>query len=225
MLEPFNYSDYANKVCHFSKALICSRRTIPEISAGMHLLLSAMERDLTRYGEKPDDSRIACGPGCGECCVLNVEVLLPEAFAIAWFLQRRLAENEMDILMERLQELHVRTRWLDDEERLFVREQCAFLDEQGSCMIHIVRPLLCRSITSTDPEVCRDAIAMAALEGAPRVEMNLFQKNLVDTVYQGLAEALSDCGYDHQPKRLTSAVLELLSLPGGLSTRPGAWLN
>ena len=121
MLECFDYSEYANRVFHVSKDLVCQGRSKKEISGGMHLLLLAMERDLVRFGDAPDCSMVACGPGCGSCCVLNVEVLLPEAITISWYLQRSLTQTELSELNVRLEDLHVKTRWLDDEERLFVR--------------------------------------------------------------------------------------------------------
>ncbi len=213
MAEKFDFSNYAGKVRHISKSLMETGCSPAEISGRMHLLAVATERDLLRFGEPPEASLIACGPGCGACCVLNVAVLFPEAVAITWFLQRRFTKDVLDDLKERLQELMVRTRWLDDEERLFLRAPCAFLDKRGRCMIHPVRPLLCRSITSTSSSACREAIAMVALEGAPTVEMNLFQKQMLDTVYEELAGALKDLGLDHRPKRLSAAVLALLADP------------
>jgi Fe-S-cluster containining protein len=213
MQDPFDFSDYARQVGRASRLLMGSMHGTAEISGRMHLLTVAMERDLVRFGETPGTSHVACGPGCGACCVLNVAVLVPEAVAIAWFLKRRLSGEEMTGLRTRLQDLITRTRWLDDEERLFLRAPCAFLDEQGSCMIHVVRPLLCRAITSTNAKACQDAINMVPLDGAPSVEMNLFQKQLVDTVYCELAETLEDMGLDHRPRRLSSVVLAMLDEP------------
>jgi len=158
-------------------------------------------------------TRIACGPGCGACCVLNVSVLFPEAITISWYLQKALGEAQLEKVRVRLHELLIKTRWLDDEERLFLREPCAFLDQKGLCMIHKVRPLLCRAITSMNPSRCREAIAMVPLNGQPSIEMNLFQKNLFEAVYQGLQAALEDAGLDHRPRRLTSVVLALLVEP------------
>jgi Fe-S-cluster containining protein len=211
MPERFDFDAYARQVRAVSGTLICPGRKIAEISGRMHLLTVAAERDLLRFGEPSEMSRVACGPGCGACCVLNVSVLFPEAIAIAWYLERSLTEKALDEVLSRLHELLITTRWLDDEERLFLREACAFLDRKGLCMIHKARPLLCRAITSTNPSACREAIAMAALDGPPTVEMNLFQKNLFDAVYQGLGAALRDSGLDHRPRRLTSTVLALHS--------------
>lgn len=215
--EQFDFADYAGKVRKVSRSLMNSAHGAAEISGRMHLLTVATEKDVACFGDPPGVSRVACGPGCGACCVLNVDVLLPEAITISWYLRRRYAARELDQLCHRLQELHIKTSWLDDEDRIFLRESCAFLDEQGSCAIHLVRPLLCRSITSTDPEACRDGVALAPLEGAPIVEMNLFQKNLVDTVYLGLSQALEDLGLDHRPRRLSSSVYALLGNPSLVS--------
>ena len=213
MQNSFDFSSYSWQVRKFSRSLMSSGTNAAEISGRMHLLAVATERDLVRFGESPETSRVACGPGCGACCVLNVDVLLPEAITITWFLQRRLSRGELDDLRTRLQELLCRTRWLDDEERLFVREPCAFLNEQGICTIHPVRPLLCRAISSTNPDACHDAIAMVPLNDTPTVEMNLFQKRLIDTVYCELSGALEYLGLDHRPRRLSSAILALLAEP------------
>lgn len=213
MQERFDFSAYAQQVRRVSRTLVCSGRKIAEISGSMHLLTVASERDLLRFAEASEMSRVACGPGCGACCVLNVSVLFPEAIAISWYLARSLTEKDLQKVRTRLHELLVATRWLDDEERLFLRKACAFLDQEGLCMIHNVRPLLCRAITSTDPAACREAIAMVPLNAQPTVEMNLFQKNLFDTVYLGLGAALEDSGLDHRPQRLPSAVLALLADP------------
>lgn len=213
MPDSFDFTTYAHQVRAVSRSLVCSGRKVSEISGCMHLLTIATERDLLRFGEPSEMTRIACGPGCGACCVVNVSVLMPEAIAISWYLQRTLEEGELDKVRTRLHELLIATRWLDDEERLFLHEPCAFLDQNGLCMIHKVRPLLCRALTSTNSSSCREAIAMVALDGQPIVEMNLFQKNLFETVYQELRAAMEDSGLDHRPRRLTSAVLVLLDEP------------
>ncbi len=213
MQDQFDFVAYGRLVREFATSLMSSGRNAVEISGRMHLLAVAAERDLARFGHSAETSRVACGPGCGACCILNVAILMPEAVTITWFMQRHFSAEQLEDLRTRLQELLRLTRWLDDEERLFLRKSCAFLDEHGSCSIHTVRPLLCRAMTSTDPKLCRDAIAMVPLAGAPSVEMDLFQKKLIETVYSELAGSLEELGLDHRPRRLSSAVLMLLAEP------------
>jgi Fe-S-cluster containining protein len=213
MQDQFDFFAYGKKVREVATSFMSTGRNAVEISGRMHLLAVAAEKDLVRFGHSGETSRVACGPGCGACCVLNVAVLMPEAVTITWFMQRHFSAEQLDGLRSRLQELLRLTRWLDDEERLFLRKPCAFLDELGSCIIHTVRPLLCRAITSTDPRRCHDAIATVPLAGAPSVEMDLFQKKLIETVYCELAGSLEELGLDHRPRRLSAAILMLFSEP------------
>lgn len=58
---------------------------------------------------------------------------------------------------------------------------------------------------------------MAPLSGTPVVEMNMFHKNMIDTVYCEMANALEELGLDHRPRRLSSSVLFLLNKPEMMS--------
>jgi len=213
MPEQFDFSAYAQQIQHTAASLFGPGRRVSELSGGMQLLCVAVERDLRRFGESEQSSRIACAPGCGACCVLNVAILFPEAVTIVSYLRKRFDAQEIAGVTERLSALRRDTDCLDDEERIFLRRNCAFLDEQGSCMIHPVRPLLCRAVSSTDASACHDAIVMAPLDGAPSVEMNLFQKSLMETVFQAFGQALSDSGLDGRPRRLSGGVCALLEHP------------
>ena len=130
MQDHFDLTAYARRLRRAFSSLVCFGGRSAEISGRMHLLTVAAERDLLRFGDPSELTMIACGPGCGDCCVLNVSVLLPEAITIARYLQRVLGEEELEGARIRLRELLVKTRWLDDEERLFLRQPCAFLDEK-----------------------------------------------------------------------------------------------
>jgi len=217
MQESFDFPSYSRQVRQLSRSLMTSGRNAAEISGRMHLLTVATERDLERFGDPAGSSRVACGPGCGVCCVLRVEVLFPEAVAIVRYLQKRLPETALAELREKLRDQLNATSWLTAEEYLFLRRPCAFLDDRGSCSIHIVRPLLCRAITSTDPQACNEAIAMAPLQGVPTVEMNLFQKELFETVFREFGAALEDLGLDHRPWRLDAAILTMLDDHGAVA--------
>lgn len=211
MAKAFDFDDYTCKFERATGTLLRTARASADIAGKMHLLTVAAERDLARFADRKQLRQVACRAGCGTCCLLNVAILFPEAIAIAWYLRRRFDPDRRVALQERLAELHLRTAWLDDEERLYVREPCAFLDDSGCCMIHGVRPLLCRSITSIDAVSCRDGLALAPLEGMPVIAMNLFQKNLMDAAFRGVAEALGTLGLDNRSWRLSTAMYRLFS--------------
>lgn len=172
------------------------------------------EAALARHLDEGERGHIACRAGCGSCCVVNVSVLFPEAVAIAGYLERHVPEPARTRHRERLDALFRDSRWLDDEERLFLRRPCAFLDEAGSCAVYPVRPLLCRSVTSVDAEDCRQAIAFSALGEDRAVRMNLLQKGLMEAAYAGVGRALEGAGLDGRGARLTVAVKRLLDDPG-----------
>jgi Fe-S-cluster containining protein len=166
------------------------------------------ETALVRFrGEAP---LIACGPGCAHCCVVNVALLRPEAVTIVAYLERKLAAEEILALQQKIDELHAAIRWLDEEERIRWRQPCALLDEAGTCSIYPVRPLLCRGLTSIDPETCRQAIDPLPLEDAPPVTVNLFQSFLFNQAFIALAKAMENVGLENRSLEMTAAIKTLL---------------
>ncbi|NOY12388.1 MAG: YkgJ family cysteine cluster protein [Deltaproteobacteria bacterium] len=160
-----------------------------------------------------DRSLIDCGPGCSDCCVVNVSTLFPEGIAITRFIRRQEPE-QVQQLSARLETLWREVRGLDDEDRLFMRRRCAFLDETGCCSIYPVRPLLCRSISSTDAESCRDALTAKVFGDEKPVLMHQFQQQLFETLFTGFAEGLEAAGVDGRSCQLTGLVRYLLRHPG-----------
>lgn len=159
-----------------------------------------------------DCSQVACAAGCGSCCRVNVAVLLPEAVAVVNYLNQIPSPGSAE-LAARVRELYRRTAGLDEQERLQLQAPCAFLSEQGVCQVYPVRPLLCRSVTSTDPAACRAALTTTALEQAPSVLMNLQQKALCEAAFIALAETARELNLDDRSTTLTTAVYHLLEQP------------
>jgi Fe-S-cluster containining protein len=189
----------------------------PALSEVVRLVADKAEKDLAERLDRGERSHIACAAGCGVCCMMNVAVLFPEAVAIVGYLRENLAPEDLDRLSDRIENLYRKIQWLDDEERIFLRRPCAFLDDAGCCSIYPVRPLLCRSVTSTDPERCRQAIAMQALGESVPVLMNLLQKAIMEAAFQGMGQALEDAGMDARGVKLTVAVKHLLDNPERVS--------
>ncbi|HWI40285.1 MAG TPA: YkgJ family cysteine cluster protein, partial [Verrucomicrobiae bacterium] len=130
--------------------------------------------------------RVACRPGCSSCCRVNVSVLAPEAALIA-------LHPAAAAVREGVRETALKVRWMEDPERIRRGIACPFLDAGGNCSVYPVRPLLCRSVTSTDAEACREAFATYDEEGG-MVEVDLLQKFLYDQAFVALGEALAAGG-------------------------------
>jgi hypothetical protein len=154
-----------------------------------------LEADSAAAGPRP-----ACRAGCAACCTVNVATLPLEGIAVAGFLRSRLAPAEVAGRADALLAFHERVRWCEDEERIRLGLTCPFLDERRACLVHPVRPLACRAVTSLDPAECRRALAERAGDegddGDGTVRMNLLQKALYDEAIQALVAAVSERGLD-----------------------------
>ncbi len=104
----------------------------------LHMLLEAYAildtgiRVAVRYEEKRRKVRLACGKGCGNCCVHQRDIpLYPhELVGIYWYVSEKLDPAVRDMLKGRLA-AHSKN------------SPCPFLID-GSCAIHPLRPTGCR---------------------------------------------------------------------------------
>jgi Fe-S-cluster containining protein len=172
--------------------------------------LDQVENELRAGLRASDRDMIACSAGCGSCCRVNVATLSPEAHNIAAYLCHAWSAAELDELREQMRRMLVIVSGLDDDERIATNQPCVFLDEQQSCSIYPVRPLLCRSITSTCVDACRAALCWNMFEESGTVVMNMFQKDLMDTAFNTLAQMWEERGGDSRSRELTAAVYPLL---------------
>lgn len=160
-----------------------------------------------------DGRPMACGPGCPYCCVLNVAILLPEALVIADWLNQQLPAARLADLRARLAAHCCRARWMEDEERIFQKAACPFLDGAGNCSIHQVRPLVCRGAASFDRDSCRAAFSPLLAEEERQVPVDLLRQAAFDAAFMALAEVLRRHGLDDRSIELGTGVLAFLDHP------------
>ena len=167
---------------------------------------------LIQHHEEGDRSLLACCSGCQACCVVNVSITLLEGISVARFL-RQLDASLLTQIASRLDKLWCAVRGLEDDERLLARRKCAFLDDQGCCIIYPVRPLFCRSISSTDVELCRAAVTGQVFGESQTVMMHQFQLQLYKTLFLGVGDGLERAGLDGRSFQLCGLVRYLLTHP------------
>lgn len=181
--------------------------TAAAVAGMMHGVWDAVDAAL----HETDLPAVACGPGCRHCCRVNVSVLAPEAIAIAAYLAE--TPEELPVVAAALTYFAERVRWLDHQERLRKELYCPFLDAAGSCTVHPVRPLMCRSVTSTDPEACMRSLDAAAWDEEEPVQMDLYRKFAAEEAYRALAAVLEAEDYDARPVELVQGVAAVLQRP------------
>ena len=95
-----------------------------------------------------------CTRGCSLCCHMQVEVLPPEAFALAEWLRRHRTPRELARVQQKLEDNARRTRELGAEGRRRANIPCALLGEDGACTAYEARPAQCRRFHSTNLSAC-----------------------------------------------------------------------
>ncbi|SEA56443.1 Putative zinc-or iron-chelating domain-containing protein [Desulfuromusa kysingii] len=185
--------------------------TVSQLLEELSTLWSSAEVQIEQHKDG-DRKLIACAPGCQFCCVVNVSTTLLEGIAIARFL-RQLDPAVLAQVHSRVDKLWRDVRGLNDEERLLARCKCAFLDDRGWCLIYPVRPLFCRSVTSTDVESCRAAVVGQVFAEVKPVMMHQFQLQLYKTLFAGVVDGLEQAGLDGRCFQLSGLIRYLLNHP------------
>ncbi|SHI82454.1 Putative zinc-or iron-chelating domain-containing protein [Malonomonas rubra DSM 5091] len=217
-MESFDFVQYQGAISEAVARSCQSKDSVKPILQRLQTIAVEAEREIELHPS--DRSHIDCGPGCSSCCVVSVSTLMPEGIAIASYLRGQGREC-LQQAAERLDRLWYEVRGLDDEERLYVRRSCAFLDEAGHCTIYPVRPLLCRSVSSTSAIACRDALAGKVLGEETPVLMHQFQQSLYESLFSGVAAGLQQCGLDERSFQLAGLIRYLLKTPQAEQE----WLN
>lgn len=209
-MTAFNFERYQQRVTTAVLAA-CRKRSLGAILEQLSRQADDVELLLA---DQPDDrSLIACGPGCGSCCVVNVATLVPEGLSIVHYLRQQ-EDQLVESVALRLEKLWRQIRGLDDEERLVARRACAFLDERGCCSIYPVRPLLCRGFNSTSAQACRDALSGQVLGEEPAVVCYQFQQEIYRSLFTGVAGGLEQGGLEGRSYQLAGLIRYLLRHPG-----------
>jgi hypothetical protein len=140
---------------------------------------------------------VECGPGCASCCELRVEVLPLEA--------QQLARRAQELgLLEEASERATKVGQLSKLERLRTRTPCVFLDSEGRCRAHTVRPLACRAANSLSRATCRVNVEQALVDAA--LPVDAIWLVLLRAARVGLQQACDDAGIASDLNELHTAL-------------------
>lgn len=151
----------------------------------------------------------ACRRGCSMCCHMPVQVLPPEAFALADWLRRNRTAAQLEAVLARLRDNARRTRELGAAARQRSNLPCALLGEDGACTAYEARPAQCRQFHSTDLATCEASYAAPADDSILSPAHPLVAHNaqvLVTLARHGLR----DEGLDDEPRDMNFALLAAL---------------
>lgn len=178
---------------------------LPQAVMSFHRKVDAMVDESIRVHHVA----VACRRGCSHCCHMQVEVLPPEAFALAGWLKRHLDPAALQALQARLQANAAQTRELGDAGRKQANIPCALLGSDGACTAYEARPAQCRRFHSMRLATCEASFAAPhddAIE-SPAHPLVVHNVQVVVTVAQ---HGLRDAGLDATPRDMNLALAEAL---------------
>lgn len=175
-----------------------------------HLLREA-EKIILENKEEARLENIDCKKGCGYCCILNIPVLPPESDKIFHFIKSNFSTQELKNVKEKIDGYGFQIKNLDDEERIVCRKPCIFLSDAESCSIYPVRPILCRSVTSTSASKCKQALENVVMGNENTVLMNIFIKDLYNDLFLALSDFLVSRNLPDKSVEITQAVKKSLN--------------
>lgn len=106
-----------------------------------------------RWRETFGAAGLGCGPRCGHCCRLPVDISPPEAVAILRSLRAQLPATKMRTIEQRIAKVAAVTQRMTESERIAADVACPLLEDE-QCIAYQHRPLGCRTHTSIDAQRC-----------------------------------------------------------------------
>ncbi len=167
-----------------------------------------------------------CRRGCSHCCHQTVNTTAPEVLVLAEALRHRDSPDRLVLWQKALHEEAAAAADLAPLARFAARVPCTFLDTDGACAIHTLRPLQCRAVLSTDVGFCESLLTApeatsqavrAGTRASPYLEVS---KVLYNSLQLGMAAAFQERGAPAGRLALAPALAVALARPDAA----GAWL-
>jgi Fe-S-cluster containining protein len=97
-----------------------------------------------------------CKPGCNFCCYNLPMVTPPEALLMGHYVEQTFSDQKKKELADSIYKILKHIDGLSPYEVVMMRHElpCIFL-ENGMCSVYPVRPVICRTCTSTSAEHCK----------------------------------------------------------------------
>lgn len=199
---------YDTMFSDFYAVLLEALESAPDMAdaARMAMALSETAVDTVR-SQFAGQPRFACGKGCSPCCHLFVAVPPGVAEAIAAHIDAHFEPAARAQLLLRLEAAAGMAAAAAAPQAL--RLPCALLDDGGSCTIYEVRPLSCRSFTSTSLPRCQQVVFGDNPDGGG-VDQNPARYRLYEFATRALEETARRRGLPAQQRGLASALLAQL---------------
>jgi len=209
-LQPF-FDELRRHLAQTTAENLKAHRTPKQLRAVADTALDAFGSTIAGMESiSPPERPLACKKGCTHCCHQAVLTDGATTLRIATYIQENFNPADRMLLDMRLIAYEEKVEGMTQSQRSLSQIPCPLLIN-GSCSVHPVRPLICRSFNSYDAESCKKQIfSGGSTSDIPSWNIPWLLGIPLDN---GLKDALIESGYTEGDLELGLALKAALDHP------------
>jgi Fe-S-cluster containining protein len=156
-----------------------------------------------------------CKPGCHYCCYNLPMVTPPEALIIGHHLDHTFTDQQKQTLNQKIQKILKKIVGKRSDEIFMMRHElpCIFLEE-GMCLIYSVRPVICRTCSSTSAAHCKMIFDNRNHRAKLRTYPQMYR--ILQTIHSHLTKFCLEKGCQSDTLRLSEAIEDYFKHPNAI---------
>jgi len=161
-----------------------------------------------------------CKPGCHFCCYNQPMVTPPEALLIGNHIDQTFTDQQTQALNVKIKKILKKIAGKNLDEIFMMRHKlpCIFLEE-SMCLIYVVRPVVCRTCSSTSAAHCKTIFENRNHRARLRTYPQMY--GILQTIHLRLIEFCREKGCQSDISRLSEAIENYLNHPNPID----AWFQ
>jgi Fe-S-cluster containining protein len=161
-----------------------------------------------------------CMPGCHFCCYNQPMVTPPEALLIGHHIEQTFTDQQTQTLNVKIKKIlnKIIGKHLDEIFMMRHKLPCIFLEE-SMCLIYVVRPVVCRTCSSTSAAHCKTIFENRNHRARLRTYPQMY--GILQTIHLRLIEFCREKGCQSDISRLSEAIENYLNHPNPID----AWFQ
>jgi Fe-S-cluster containining protein len=161
-----------------------------------------------------------CRPGCHYCCYNQPMVTPPEALLIGHHIEQTFTDQQKQTLNVKIKKILKKIVGKHTDEIFMMRHKlpCIFLEE-SMCLIYVVRPVVCRTCSSTSEAHCKTIFEDRNHRARLRTYPQMY--GILQTIHLRLIEFCREKGCQSDISRSSEAIENYLNHPNPID----AWFQ
>ena len=161
-----------------------------------------------------------CKPGCHFCCYNQPMVTPPEALLIGHHIEQTFTDQQTQTLNVKIKKIlnKIVGKHLDEIFMMRHKLPCIFLEE-NMCLIYVVRPVVCRTCSSTSAAHCKTIFQTRNHRARLRTYPQMY--GILQNIHLRLIEFCRKKGCQSDISRLSEAIENYLNHPNPID----AWFQ